>query len=143
MTKVDFYILNSQELEQRLSFAGRLCHKAISNGHRVLLATDSDSQLEALTQRLDHERPELYLPWRRITDTDMGQPIAVDCTGECGSHHDMLINLCTELPEYFSRFSRMAEISIQTDATLARSRQHWRFLAKRGYPLEHHSIKNP
>ena len=140
MTEVDFYILSSDEPDKRLAFASRLCEKAINNGRKVLIATDDARQLASVAKYLTDERPESYLPWRHSDATDSGEPIALDCSGECGNHHDVLISLCAQLPEYFSRFARMAEVVIQTDAVLAHTRQHWSFLGERGYPIRHHKL---
>ncbi|WP_049721884.1 DNA polymerase III subunit chi [Gilvimarinus polysaccharolyticus] len=140
MTEVDFYILSSDETDKQLAFVSRLCQKAINNGLRVLIAANDEAQLQSVAQYLTHERPESYLPWRHSDATDRGEPIALDCKGECGNHKDVLINLCAQLPEYFSRFSRMAEVVIQTDTVLAHTRQHWSFLGERGYPIRHHKM---
>lgn len=140
MTEVDFYILSSDDHHKRLAFASRLCEKAISTGRRVLIATDDAAQVDAIAHLLTHQRPESYLPWRHSHVADRGEPIALDCKGECGDHHDVLISLCAQLPDYFSRFARLAEVVIQTDTVLAATRQHWSFLGARGYPIRHHKL---
>ncbi|WP_041523422.1 DNA polymerase III subunit chi [Gilvimarinus agarilyticus] len=140
MTEVDFYILSSDDHDKRLAFASRLCEKAINSGRKVVIAAEDDAQQVSIAQRLNSERPESYLPWRLSDAIDNGEPIVLDCQGECGNHHDVLINLCPQLPGYFSRFTRMAEVVIQTEAVLSHTRQHWSFLGERGYLIRHHKL---
>lgn len=140
MTEVDFYILSSDDHDNRLAFASRLCEKAINSGRKVVIALENTEQETAIARQLNAERPESYLPWRLSNAADKGEPIVLDCEGECGNHHDVLINLCGQLPGYFSRFARMAEVVIQTEEVLAHTRQHWSFLGERGYLIRHHKL---
>lgn len=73
-----------------------------------------------------------------------GQPEAPHCDVLIGtqappdSHHQVLINLATETPEFFSSFERLLEIV--DPAHPEPSRQRYQYYKDRGYPLETHKI---
>jgi DNA polymerase-3 subunit chi len=54
--------------------------------------------------------------------------------------HDtgLLINLGNDIPNYFGRFDRVAEIIVDESKTLRR--EHYKFYRQRGYPLHHHPL---
>ncbi len=57
-----------------------------------------------------------------------------------GDHNDLLINLQLDVPPFFSRFQRVAEVVTQDDASLTALRQSWKFYKDRGYQLEKHDL---
>jgi len=61
---------------------------------------------------------------------------------EPGQHHDVLINLAAEIPEYFSRFERVFEVVSQDPAVLNATRSHYKFYQDRGYPLKRHDLRD-
>lgn len=139
MTEIDFYILPATDEARRLEFACRLAEKAVGKGHRVLIATASESDAEQLDSLLWHFSPESFLPHRRLTaQSQVDAHCPVDITGGDNylDHHDVLINLNREIPSCFSRFERYAEVVIQREDILANSREHWSFFQHRGYPVQ-------
>ena len=57
-----------------------------------------------------------------------------------GSENDVLINLASEVPMFFSRFDRVSEIVDADPQVRELGRQRYRFYRDRGYPLESHQI---
>jgi|TARA_B110000977_G_C10720438_1_gene354983 DNA polymerase-3 subunit chi len=66
-------------------------------------------------------------------------PIHLGCDGPL---HDggLLINLAFQVPSFFGRFDRVAEIIV--GETKDRGREHYKFYRDRGYPLHHHDLKD-
>lgn len=66
-------------------------------------------------------------------------PIHLGCDGPL---HDsgLLINLATQVPSFFGRFDRVAEIIV--GETKDQGREHYKFYRDRGYPLHHHDLKD-
>ena len=60
---------------------------------------------------------------------------------EPSSHHDLLINLSTNIPPFFSRFARVAEIVTQDEIQLDISRKRFRFYQERGYDIKINDMK--
>jgi len=57
-------------------------------------------------------------------------------------HSDVLINLATTMPAFFTRFDRVLEV-VDEDATVrAEGRLRYRHYQERGYPLEVHELKD-
>lgn len=139
MTRIDFYILpgHAGPADSAVMAACRLCDKAAAAGKRVYvsadaaLADDFDGALWSFRQGgfIAHERYsgaaiELPLP-----------PVLIGTGEPPDSHHDVLINLATAVPDYFSRFERVLEIVAGDAAQRAAARSHYKFYRDRGYEL--------
>ena len=53
---------------------------------------------------------------------------------------DVLINLAPEVPLFFSRFERVAELVDENDSVRRSGRSRYTFYKERGYPLRTHEI---
>lgn len=140
MTRIDFHIIPAVQSSDRLAYAARLVAKARSHQHNVLLAVDNAEQAQTLSDALWSVSPESFLPHSLLeADTDAVQ---IGWHDHPGSHHDVLINLASELPDYFSRFERVFEVVSQEPTVLDASRQRYRFYQDRGYPLTRHDLRD-
>lgn len=144
MTGIDFYVLPTDSPERRLEFACKLSEKAVAKGHRVLIAVDTDTEAETLDQCLWSFTNDSFLPHRIITPAsaaDPVYPVEISIQAECLDHHGLLISMSDEVPAFFSRFERYAEVVIQDKQILATSRDHWSFFQHRGYPMQHRKLR--
>lgn len=143
MTRIDFYILGSNEPQALLGFSCRLAEKAWRSGHRVLLHCADEQQAEELDRQLWAFRADSFVP--HSGDPEADEAVAI-CHGgsnaPLGRHSDLLINIASTLPEQFSRFSRLAEIADQRPALIEASRQRYAFYKHRGYPLQSHVVQH-
>ena len=142
MTRVGFYVVQAAEAGKRLEVAARLTDKAFGQGHRVYVNAETREQAAALDDLLWHFRPTSFLPHALAAD-DRDEPIAIGWGQDPGNHNDLLINLQLEIPAFFSRFNRVAEVVTQDQASLAALRKSWVFYKERGYQLEKHDLKVP
>lgn len=140
MTQIDFYILPAPAVEQRLVFACRLAQKAFQSGSRVYIAVNDATAAAELDVQLWGFRPESFLPHDVEGGNPLHAPITVGFGADCGDHHDLLINLKDTIPDYFSRFQRLAEVVCQEEQVLASTRQHYGFYRHRGYPINSHKL---
>jgi DNA polymerase-3 subunit chi len=142
MTQVDFYIMGEQAQGDRYRLACRLTEKAWQQGHRIYLHTNSAAESRHLDQLLWTFRQGSFLPHGLSSDADPElTPILIGDSDHGSNEHDVLINLASDVPEFFSRFSRVAEL-VDRDAKIKQeSRQRFRFYRDRGYPLNTHEIK--
>ncbi|MEJ2644677.1 MAG: DNA polymerase III subunit chi, partial [Gammaproteobacteria bacterium] len=53
---------------------------------------------------------------------------------------DVLINLAAEVPLFFSRFERVAELIGNNEENKQQGRQRYRFYKDRGYTLDTHNL---
>jgi len=143
MTRIDFYILPDSEQQPRLLFLCRLVEKAYKQQRRVYIHTDSEATTKAIDELLWSYRAESFIPHHLLEDMTAPAPIAIGYGDNCGDHHDVLINLGSEIPDFFSRFERCAEIVIQQPDVLETTRRHFGFYRERGYPLNTHDLRKP
>ena len=144
MTRVDFYILPVAEPHGALRFACRLAEKAFQGGHRVYLHGASEAQARALDELLWSFREGSFVPHDLALGTAPAPdcPVAVGTGTDPGEHHDVLVNLGEEIPSFFARFERVAEIVLNEPEARAESRRRWAFYKDRGYALQHHDMQS-
>ncbi len=140
MTQVDFHILPALQAADRYAYAARLVAKATSRQHRVLLAVNDETEAQALSDALWGVSPESFIAHGRLDQE--AEAVQIGWHSHPGEHHDVLINLGTEIPDYFSRFHRVFEVVSQDPAILAQTRDHYRFYQDRGYPLSRHDLRD-
>jgi len=145
MTQVDFYILPDTEQQARLLFLCRLVEKVYKKQHRIYIHTDSEAASKEIDQLLWTFKVESFIPHHLLSDESAPASVAIghgDNDGKGpGDHHDVLINLCEEIPDFFSRFERCVEIVTQQADILENTRKHFGFYRERGYPLNTHDLR--
>ena len=142
MTRVDFYVLNSTDPKARAVTACRLAEKAYGQGLKVYVHTESEGDSLLLDELMWTFRPGSFLP-HAIHTAVQGEapPVLIGHDHEPTSHTDVLINLGAEIPLFFGRFQRVAELVDQRAELLAQSRERFRFYRERGYELNSHQLK--
>ncbi|TDG12069.1 DNA polymerase III subunit chi [Seongchinamella unica] len=139
MTRVGFYVVQAAAAGQRLQVAARLADKAYRQGHNIYINAADKPQAQALDELLWDFRPTSFLPHALAGEPHADQ-IAIGWGQDPGRHSDLLINLQLDIPAFFSRFARVAEVVTQDEASLAALRNSWRFYKERGYHLEKHDL---
>lgn len=137
MTHIDFHILPDASVEARWLYSCRLVEKIVGLGHRVLIVVDNQDDANNLDDLLWSFKPESFIP-HQIIGGDEETPVEITFTQEAGDHNQVLINLSSQIPEYFSRFDRLSEIVIQEPNVLENTREHYKFYKQRGYPIAQH-----
>ncbi|BFM15338.1 DNA polymerase III subunit chi [Maricurvus nonylphenolicus] len=141
MTRIDFYILPDAEEAARLHFACRLIDKARQHGLRVYVAVRDKDQAQEIDQLLWTFRPESFIPHAIQAEDLGGDNVLIGWGEQCDDHHGFLINLSDQVPGYFSRFERLAEIVCQAPDVLKSTREHYGFYRDRGYPIQSNDMR--
>lgn len=139
MTLVGFYVVQSAAPGERLRVAARLTDKAFQRGHRIFINASDEAQANELDDLLWSFRPASFLP-HALHGHEDSAAIAIGWGQDPGTHDDLLINLQLEIPPFFSRFQRVAEVVTQEPSSLGALRQSWKFYKERGYQLEKHDL---
>jgi DNA polymerase-3 subunit chi len=139
MTLVGFYVMQTSDPGQRLRVAARLADKAFQRGHRIFINATDEAQATELNKLLWSFRPTSFLP-HGLHGQEHSETIAIGWGQEPNNHNDLLINLQLEIPSFFSRFARVAEVVTQEPDSLAALRKSWTFYKERGYQLEKHDL---
>lgn len=141
MTRVDFYILQDSRADARHQFTCKLAEKAYKQGRKVYINTASDQQLKQLDELLWTFRDGSFLPHERYNAGELDeQPILLGHGIEPDGPDDVLVNLADDIPVFFSRFKRVAELVGGDDAQRESARDRYRFYKDRGYTLNTHKL---
>ncbi|GIS20843.1 MAG: hypothetical protein CM15mP120_27590 [Pseudomonadota bacterium] len=113
MTRVDFYILQDMGADAAMRFACRLSLKAMHNRVDVHVQVDDAATANAVDTLMWDYPQHRFLPHQLIQSDDQAStsPIHVGF-GQPVLQAGLLINLATEIPRFFGRFDRVAEIIV-------------------------------
>lgn len=138
MTKVDFYILDSSSPEHT---ACKLVEKAYTLGHQIYVHTESEAQAKRIDEMLWTYRAGSFIPHQIYQpNQDQHSPVQVGSSDTPEIDSDVLINLAPEVPLFFSRFQRVAELIGHDEESRKQGRERYRFYKDRGYSLDTHNL---
>lgn len=139
MTQIDFYILEGDGTRNRALFVCRLADKVAGMGHKVFVQAESESTARELDDLMWTYSDRSFLP-HSLAGSDPEAKVhighGVDPTGD----FHLLINLAADVPGFFSRFERVAEVVDGDETRKAQGRERFRFYKDRGYPLKTNNL---
>ena len=141
MTKVDFYLLG-EGADSRERIACRLAEKAWRLGNRVYVLAPDQAAAQALDELLWTFSQGSFVPHAVCepqTDVE-AHPVLIGHAEPPASLQDVLISLANDVPAWFSRFTRVAELVGAAEEDKTRGRERFRYYRERGYPLETHKL---
>lgn len=148
MTQVDFYVLTGASGGELLRLASRIAEKAVEQGQHVHVNAESTAQAHELDAVLWTFSQSSFLPHRIIApDAGAGpgapapEPVLIG-TGQELPHgpRNVLINLAHAVPEFFSRYERVAELIDGDTERRNHGRERYRYYRDRGYELRTHNL---
>lgn len=141
MTRVDFYIEEKPKPGGARVLACRVAEKAYRLGHRVFIHTGRADLALDMDQLLWTFRDRSFVPHARVETVEGEEPpVLIGHDHEPAGRCDLLINLAPEVPSFFSRFERVADMVGQDEASRGAGRERYRFYRDRGYPLNTHRL---
>lgn len=148
MTEINFYVSKEQGLEHRLNIAYRLVNLALQRKMQIYIHTDSEATSAKLDEFLWNKEASSFIPHAVISndknatieERTLQQQINISHDFEPLSGCDYLINLSNQLPEFFSRFLKVAEIVDNNEDILTAGRKRYSFYRDRGYTLGYHQL---
>ena len=141
MTQVDFYILDGQAVGDRYQLACRIAEKARRAGRRVLIHTPIAAESSHIDNLFWTLWEQGFVPHGLLGRDDPGvNPILIGDGSSDTQEHEVLINLATEVPTFFSRFERLIECVDHDETVKAAGRERFRYYREHGYPLNTHNI---
>jgi DNA polymerase-3 subunit chi len=144
VTLIDFYILGGHSNEARLTAACRIAEKATLSNQHVFICPASEGEARQLDDLLWTFSQGSFVPHRIVTGAEGEVPVEPVLigpgAGPVGEHWDLLINLSADVPEYFSRYARVAEVVDAEEGRRARGRERYRYYRDRGYTLNTHQV---
>jgi DNA polymerase III subunit chi len=144
VTQVDFYILEADSDDARLRLACRIVDKATQLDHHVFIHSTSDDEARKLDELLWTFSQNSFIPHRIVREALNEPPLEPVLIGinqqPAPGRWDVMINLATDVPEFFSRYERVAEVVDGNSARREHSRERYRFYRDRGYKLNTHQV---
>lgn len=144
MTRIDFYILADESIAARHAFACRLVQKTFKMGHSIYIHCDDEKQAHDLDRMLWTEETHSFIPHRIYSNEQQSKTenaIDIGWQSPPEYHHDLMINLGQDCPDFFSRFERLAEVVVQEENILQATRNNYRKFSNKNYPLHRHDMR--
>lgn len=144
MTQIDFYVLGSSGNDARLLLACRIAEKARQQDDQVFINCASNDEARKLDELLWTFSQSSFIP-HRITganDRDDGpEPVLIGHGAAPNLETwDFMINLADRVPEFFSRYRRVAELVDAEENRREQGRERYRYYRDRGYELTTHKV---
>jgi DNA polymerase III subunit chi len=139
VTQVDFYVL--AQPQQRALFACRLAEKIYHLGKRVYIHTADEQLSRTLDDLLWTFQSGSFVPHERYQDGGSAHsPVVIGDAAQPNVAADVLINISDELPIFYSRFARVAEIVDGEEAVKLKGRDRFRRYREQGCTMLSHPI---
>ena len=140
--RVDFYLLNASGQQASRLLTCRLLEKAYLRGHRVFVYCNNQQEAEELDELLWTFKDNSFIPHNLQGEgPEPPPPIQIGYRDEPRGFNDILFNLATEIPPFYSRFGRIIEIVANDDLAKELSRKHYREYRAKRCELQTHVIQ--
>ena len=141
MTQVDFYLLG--EGGRRELIACRLVEKAYRLGHRVYLFAPDRTSTAELDDLLWTFSQGSFVPHALYTGASPEadeQPVLIGHDEPPAGFDDVLVSLAGEVPAWYSRFARVAELVGADEQDKLQARERFRFYREHGSAPATHNL---
>lgn len=135
MTRIDFYQTSGDEQ----AFACRLIDMVYRKGRQIYVHTSTEELARTLNEQLWTFKEDSFVP-HALHSEAMDVPIKIGFDHEPEEHQDVLVNLSGQIPHFFSRFDRVAEIVPVDQNSRKSARENYAYYKERGYVLNYHQI---
>ena len=147
MAKVDFYLIQQPEDQDRLFFTCRLVEKVLGQGLKVYIHTRSQAEAQEIDDLLWSFKPESFIPHAIVGLEGMEDeledeeiPVLIGYDNNRTESGQLLVNLTADIPPFCDSFERIAEIVANREEAKAASREHWNSYKEKGFELDHHQL---
>ena len=138
MTEVTFYLSSKAGDGVRQALAWRIADKAQKQGRLVYIHCRDADHARQLDQQFWQTPATGFLP--HGTQQEGKAPVILGHGEDPGDHHDVLINLAPEVPDFATRFQRVAEMITGDGPLREAGRARFRFYRDRGFQIQSHRL---
>lgn len=143
MPRIDFYFIRESDMNGLLRFVCRLLEKAYEQHHQVFIRLDNQPDAVKLNDLLWTFKDISFIPHQLMGEPGfLTSPIQIGTGNQRSAHQDILINLCSDIPEFFDQFSRVIEVVLNHDGAKARYADHAAFFQSKGLSANHFDLVN-
>ena len=137
MTRVDFHF----NVPDKIDYGCRLIRKIRKAGQKAVVYCEDVARLRQFDAALWSFSPLEFIPHLMASDPLAARtPVILTSAVAELPHHEVLVNLGAELPQFFTRFERLVEVVSAGPEDRAQARQRFRYYKDRGYPLSTHEV---
>ena len=137
MTRIFFY----HNAADRISAATALIGKAFAQKKALLIYAPDREVAGALDRQLWLQPPTGFVPHVRINSPLANEtPVLITDTLDVLPQNERLINLATEIPPGFSRFTSVIEVVGRGEDERLAGRERVRFYKDRGYEIQYFDL---
>jgi DNA polymerase-3 subunit chi len=134
MTRIEFFF----NVENKLQKIADLSEKIVAKGRRLMVFTPDMDQTLKLEQFLWTRPATGFIPHCRAGSAlATVTPIIINSDGTQLAHDEVLLNLHTQHPPFFSRFTQLIEIVGMDESDKTEARVRYGFYRDRGYEIKH------
>lgn len=138
-TRIDYYLIPETTEREKRTFACRLIEKAFSQHHHLYIHTASAAEANLFNDLLWTFRDISFLPHSMIGEKPA--PIQIGFETPSLEQYDILINLNSSVPPFFSRFERIIEIVPDDPELQKQSRVHYRYYKDQDCTINTHDLR--
>ncbi len=140
MTNILFEVLPAQERRQHDVCVCELIERLWLAGHQVYIHCLDEDMTTGLDELLWTFHDTSFVPHAVTGGPEAGQAkILLGSAAQPPECVDVLVNLHTEVPYFFSQFERVVETTGHDDHSRQLARERYRYYKTRGYPLSTHN----
>ena len=140
--RVDFYLLASEQHNARWLVACRLLAKAYAKGHKVYVACNTKQDAEFIDELLWTFKEDSFIPHNLLGEgPEPPPPIQIGYEKEPRGFNDILLNLSSSIPPFYSKFKRIMEFVLNLEHEKKQSRLLYREYKTKGCALYTHQIE--
>ena len=137
MTSIDFYF----NAEDRLQVACRLAGKAVKQGSRLLIYAPEPDTASRIDKLLWTWPAVGFVPHCAVSAPHAAEtPVLIGSGDETPEGCELLLNLGSECPPHFERFTRLFEVISSGESEKLSGRTRYRFYQERGYKITNHDL---
>jgi len=141
MTQIEFYSVEDENNQLPFHHITEVVKRGYRKGQKVFIHTANKKLAEKIDEILWTHDAKSFLPHQLVgEDENTKPPIEIGFGQEPNIRPDILINLATEVPLFFSHFNWVFEYAFGDDENKEKARERFKFYRQRGYPLNHKKI---
>jgi DNA polymerase-3 subunit chi len=142
MPEVAFYVLSSEDEQQRLLFVCKLVEKAYRSGSFCYVLTDTDAQAQKLDDLLWTFRRGSFIPHQVYAGQlpTFENVILIGSLEPPEPWQKVIVNLSTQFPRHIEQAERILEILDDTPEIKAEGRQRYRRYQQLGLAIATHNV---
>jgi DNA polymerase-3 subunit chi len=140
--RIDFYLLATDQPDERWLVACRLLEKAYLKGHRIYVHCADQQDAERLDELLWTFKPDSFIPHNLQGEgPEPPPPVQIGFAKEPRGFSDILLNLTSGIVPFYSKFRRVMELVPNDELEKEQSRVRYREYRALGCEMHAHNME--